>query len=100
MSAEADYIRATLARHAGDIGRYKVASLRLFGEGERDMFIEDHELGMIVEFDYDRRPTLFDQVGLENYLSDLLRRPVHVISAGGMEPAYRAHSLGKSVRVL
>ena len=67
--------------------RYGVKRLELFGSAARGSDFEPgrSDLDFLVDFNDDEPRTLEDFLDLENKLSDLLGRPVDVISRGTVE---------------
>jgi predicted nucleotidyltransferase len=70
--------------------KYDVARLSLFGSTLKGTNRPDSDIDLLVEFSPDARPALFDVVGLESDLSDLLGgRKLDVRTAGDLSPYFR-----------
>ncbi|MFM2043202.1 MAG: hypothetical protein RLY86_1778 [Pseudomonadota bacterium] len=97
----ADVLRIRDAMAAcGDLLRdRKVASLHLIGPSGADTSLHPAELGLLVSFDYDRAPTLFDLTAVEEMAAQGLGVPVHAVSAGGYAQADRTRVLKDAIRV-
>ncbi len=86
-SPEAEALRerlhAILDRLATDYG---VRSLALFGSRARGEAVPDSDLDLLVEFDSERRLSLFDFVRLENELSDWVGVRVDLVERRALKP--------------
>jgi uncharacterized protein len=76
-----DDIRAAVARHHG-------RQVRLFGSVARGDEREDSDIDLLVDFA--PGSSLFDLLRLNRELRQLLRRPVDVVSRGGLKARDRA----------
>ena len=65
--------------------RWKVSELSLFGSVLRDDFGPDSDIDILVTFDDDATPTLFDLVHMKNELKELFGRNVDLVSRRGLE---------------
>jgi predicted nucleotidyltransferase len=65
--------------------RWRITELALFGSVLRDDFGPDSDIDVLVTFDPDARLSLFDLVGAQQELSDLLGREVDLVSKRGVE---------------
>ena len=65
--------------------RWKVSELALFGSVLRDDFGPDSDVDVLVTFMPDARWTLLDEVGMEQELAELLRRPVDLVTRRAVE---------------
>lgn len=64
--------------------RFKVKALGLFGSFVREEQIQGSDIDILVEFS---EPTgLFEFIRLKNYLSELLDRPVDLVSKKALKP--------------
>ena len=79
--------------------RYSVAELAVFGSAIRDDFRPDSDIDLLVTFHPEARIGLVAFVGLQQELSDLLQRPVDLVSKRGLKPVIRDEILA-SARVL
>ena len=60
--------------------RWQVVELALFGSALRDDFGPDSDIDLLVSFDPDARPTLFDVVRMQEELSRVLGRKVDLVT--------------------
>lgn len=65
--------------------RWGVAELALFGSVLRDDFRPDIDVDVLVRFQPDARPTLYDLVRMKDELRQLIGRPVEVVSRRAIE---------------
>lgn len=91
-------IRAILASSKGELRkRYKVKELGIFGSYARREQKKSSDVDILVKFD--SHATLFDFVGLGNYLEEKLKIKVDIVSEGGVRPEFKDHILKKVVKV-
>ena len=76
---------------------YKVRELGIFGSYARGKQKKSSDVDILVKFD--PNATLFDFVGLGNYLEEKLKIKVDVVSEGGIRPELRNSILKGVVRV-
>lgn len=70
--------------------KYGVARLSLFGSTLKGTNRPDSDIDLLVEFSREARPSLFDMVGLEMDLSELVGgRKVDARTAGDLSPHFR-----------
>lgn len=72
--------------------RYGIRSLGVFGSYVRGDQKRRSDLDLLVEFD-DRTLSLFDIIGVENYLSELLEVKVDLVEKSTLKPAIGRHIL-------
>ena len=79
--------RATLAQHdlTAFCQRWKISRLWLFGSALRDDFHANSDIDLLVEFERDAAWSLLDHVEIEQELSDLLGRPVDLVTRRAVE---------------
>ena len=65
--------------------RWQVVELALFGLALRDDFGPDSDIDLLVSFDPDARPTLFDVVRMQEELSRVLGRKVDLVTRRAVE---------------
>jgi len=75
--------------------RYGAHDLRVFGSAERGEATPTSDLDLLVRMEPHR--TLFDLIGFEQELQDLLGCPVQVVSEGGLKPHVRDRILDEAV---
>lgn len=91
-----DEILRILAEHRGELERFGVKSLALFGSMVRGEARPDSDIDILVEFD---RPVgLFEFVRLNIYLEKLLGRRVDLVTLDAIRPAMRERILREAVR--
>ncbi len=77
--------------------RYKVMEMGIFGSYVRGEQKKSSDVDVLVKFN--PNATLFDFVGLGNYLEEKLKIKVDVVSEGGIRPELRNIILKEVVRV-
>ena len=65
--------------------RWRVAELALFGSVARDDFGPEGDIDLLVSFDAQARPTLFDIVRMQDELSRLSGRKVDLVTRPAVE---------------
>ena len=80
--------------------RYKATALYLYGSAARDELRPDSDIDVFVDFDPNSRFSLIEQIGLQDYLKDLLQRDVDLTTRGGLHPLLKARIERSSVKVL
>ncbi|MEN6519404.1 MAG: nucleotidyltransferase family protein [Methanospirillum sp.] len=91
-------LRMTLRALLPAIGReYGVTSIELFGSYVRGEQDGESDLDLLVEFDPERKLSLFDLAGLENELSDRLGIRVDLVEKRSIKPALRDRILHEAV---
>ena len=85
-------LRALVERHRADIkavvARHHGRQVRLFGSVARGEERADSDIDLLVDFAPES--SLFDLLRLNRELTELLRRPVDVVSRGGLKPRDQA----------
>jgi hypothetical protein len=72
-------------RVAGFCRRWKITELALFGSVLRDDFGPDSDVDFLVSFDPEAHWGIFDIIGMEQELSDLVGRKVDLVSRRAIE---------------
>jgi len=86
-----------LRSHHGDINRFGVKSLGLFGSVARNEAGPDSDLDLIVEFD---SPATYDRyIGLKMLLEDVLGCRVDLVTSRAIKPRMRPSVERDTVRV-
>lgn len=62
-----------------------IARLAIFGSALRADFGPDSDIDLLVDFEPDRRISLFDMAGMEQEFSEILGRKVDLIERSGVE---------------
>ncbi|MCH9019710.1 MAG: nucleotidyltransferase domain-containing protein [Proteobacteria bacterium] len=81
-----DRVIDLLNEHARDIRARGVTRLALIGSTARGEAQADSDVDVLAEIDPDRVFTLFDLVGLNDFLAEILGRRVDVVLARGLKP--------------
>jgi uncharacterized protein len=76
VRARADEVLATLRAHEAELRAAGIRRLSLFGSVARGEAGPDSDIDLLVELDREAHVDLFQFVGLEQRLSELLGRPV------------------------
>jgi uncharacterized protein len=87
-----------LADHKGDLDRFGVRSLSLFGSVARGDQRPDSDIDILVEFE--RVGGLFEFVRLKNYLEATLGHPVDLVTPEALKPQLRERILRESVHAV
>jgi uncharacterized protein len=83
--------------------RWKVTEFAIFGSVLRDDFGPESDVDVLLTFDDQAHPTLFDLVAMQDELSKLLGRPVDLSERGSIEASrneVRRRSILGSAEVL
>jgi len=84
LNTKRDEILRITARHGG-------RNMRVFGSVARGEDKPDSDVDMVVDLDEDR--TLFDLIGLQQDIEDLLGRTVDLLTEKGINPRLRERIL-------
>jgi predicted nucleotidyltransferase len=87
MTARLEMDRQSLEDHCN---RWKISRLWLFGSVLRDDFHEASDIDLLVEFEPDADWSLLDHVEMELELSQLLGRPVDLVTRRAVERSQNA----------
>ena len=79
----------TLRRHESALRSRGVVHAALFGSVARGENRPDSDLDILVEFDPDARVTVFDYVGIKEYIDGLFEGSVDVIDRDALKPRLR-----------
>jgi len=91
-------IQAILASSKGELKkRYKVRELGIFGSYSRGEQKKSSDVDVLVKFS--PNATLFDFVGLGNYLEEKLKIKVDIVSERGIRPELKNHILKEVVKI-
>ena len=77
--------------------RYKVRELGIFGSYSRGEQKKSSDVDVLVKFS--PNATLFDFVGLGNYLEEKLKIKVDIVSERGIRPELKNHILKEVVKI-
>lgn len=89
-------IALSVDRIATFCSRWRVTELALFGSVVRDDFGPDSDVDVLVEFDPEAHPTLFDIVRMQDELSGMFDRNVDLITRAAVEGS-RNHIRRKAI---
>jgi predicted nucleotidyltransferase len=81
-----DLLLQTLREHQSDLMAAGVRHAEIFGSFARRQATESSDVDILVDLDPDARVNIFDFVGIEMQLSDLLKRRVDLVSRRGLKP--------------
>ena len=79
------------------VTRYNVKAISIFGSYARGEQKKSSDLDLLVKFN--DHATLFDLVGLGDYLEKRLRQKVDIVSEGGVRRELKESILDEAVRV-
>ena len=82
-------IIARLRKNATELRARGVVHAALFGSRARDDARPDSDTDIMIEIDPEAHVTLFDYVGLKNYIASLFDGPVDVVNREGLKPYVR-----------
>jgi uncharacterized protein len=80
---------AILRQHADALRARGVRHAALFGSVARGDNRADSDIDILVEFDPSARVTIFDYVGLKNFIAGLFEEPVDVVDRDALKPHLR-----------
>jgi predicted nucleotidyltransferase len=81
---------ATLRRHQDALRARGIKHAAVFGSVARGDNRPDSEVDIMIDIDPEAHVTLFDYVGLQDYISSLFDGPVDVIDRDGLKPHLQA----------
>ena len=84
----------------GFCGKWKVTELALFGSVLREDFRPDSDVDVLVDFDAQATPSLFDFVEIEDELSCLIGRPIDLVGKSGLRNPFRRHEILRTRQVI
>ncbi len=82
-------IIARLQENEAELRARGVAHAALFGSRARGDARPDSDTDIMIEIDPEARVTLFDYVGLKDYIASLFDGPVDVVNREGLKPYVR-----------
>jgi predicted nucleotidyltransferase len=81
---------ATLRRYEADLRARGIRHAGIFGSVARGENRPDSDLDIIIDIEPEAHVTVFDYVGLKEYIAGLFDGPVDVVSRDGLKPHVRA----------
>jgi predicted nucleotidyltransferase len=81
---------ATLRRYEADLRARGIRHAAVFGSVARGENRPDSDLDIIIDIEPDARITVFDYVGLKEYVAGLFEGPVDVVSREALKPHIRS----------
>ena len=90
-------IITTLQRHKDELHRQGVAHLALFGSVARGDARPDSDIDILIDLDPEAHLSVFDYVGLKEYIGGLFEAPVDVVNRAGLKPYVRPAALNDLV---
>jgi hypothetical protein len=88
---------ATLRRYEADLRARGIRHAAVFGSVARGENRPDSDLDIIIDIEPDARVTVFDYVGLKEYIASLFDGPVDVVSRDGLKPHVRPIAMANSI---
>jgi len=79
--------------------RHGVRELLLFGSALGPTFNPDSDIDLLVEFLPETKIGLFEYIGMQHELEDLLQRKVDLVSKRGLKPRIREEVLSHTERI-
>jgi predicted nucleotidyltransferase len=80
---------ATLRRYEAALRARGIRHAAVFGSVSRSENRPDSDLDIMIDIDPERRMTVFDYVGLKEYVASLFDGPVDVVSREALKPHVR-----------
>jgi predicted nucleotidyltransferase len=80
---------ATLRRYEADLRARGIRHAGVFGSVSRGKHRPDSDLDIIIDIEPDAHITIFDYVGLKEYVAGLFEGPVDVVSRDALKPHIR-----------
>jgi uncharacterized protein len=77
---------ATLRRYEADLRARGIRHAGIFGSVARGENRSDSDLDIIIDIEPDAHVTVFDYVGLKEYIAGLFEGPVDVVSREALKP--------------
>jgi len=95
-----DEVVAALKGEEASIRRFGATALYLFGSAARDELRPDSDIDVFIEYDRAGKFTLFELMGLQEFLTERLHRDVDVCTRGGLHPRLRSEIESSSIRII
>ena len=89
----------TLKRHEHDLHRQGVAHAALFGSVARGDVHPDSDIDILIDLDPDAPLSVFDYVGVKEYIAGLFESRVDVVNREGLKPYLKQAALADVIDV-
>ncbi|MEK6633760.1 MAG: nucleotidyltransferase family protein [Nitrospirota bacterium] len=73
--------------------RHGIRELAFFGSVLRDDFRPDSDVDVLVDFEAQATPSLFDFVEIKEELSRMVGRPIDLVGKSGLRNPFRRHEI-------
>jgi predicted nucleotidyltransferase len=83
----------TLQEHKDELHKQGVLHLALFGSVARGDARADSDIDILIDLDPDAHLSVFDYVGLKDYIAGLFETPVDVVNRAGLKPYVKPAAL-------
>ena len=87
----------TLRRHEGELHEHGVAHAALFGSVARGEARRDSDIDILIDLDPDAPLSVFEYVGLKEYIAGLFEGPVDVVNRQAHKPYLKSAVLADVV---
>lgn len=87
----------TLRQHEDELHRQGVAHIALFGSVARGDARPDSDIDILIDLNPDARLSVFDYVGLKDYIAGLFEADVDVVNRKGLKPYLKPAVLAETV---
>ena len=84
-----DAIITVLREHRAELEGLGVRHAALFGSVARGEAGPDSDIDIAIDLDMDRHPTVYDYVGMQQYIAGLFEGRVDVVNREGLKPRVR-----------
>jgi predicted nucleotidyltransferase len=84
-----EQVIATLKTHEPELRHLGILHAALFGSVARGDNRPDSDIDIMIEVNPEAHITVFDYVGLKEYIASLFSEPVDVVDRGGLKPYIR-----------
>ena len=88
---------AILKRHKAELERKGVRHAALFGSTARGDNRPDSDIDIVVDLGADTSLSVYDYIGLKDYIASLFDRPVDVVSQEGLKPDVKSRALRDAI---
>ncbi|HVY50763.1 MAG TPA: nucleotidyltransferase family protein [Devosia sp.] len=93
-----DAVIAVLRQHRAELERLGVRHAALFGSVARGEAGPKSDIDIAIDLDRSRRPTIYDYVGMQQFISGLFDGSVDVVDRESLKPAVRESVMADLVR--